>query len=72
MTPRFADWLQERADQAGSSLEEVAAEAARQGGFTRYGTPEEVAGLVAFLLSPEGEWLQGSIIDMDGGMTKAV
>lgn len=72
MTPRFAGWLQERAVQAGRSLEEVAADAARQGGFTRYGTPEDVAGLVAFLLSPEGEWLQGSIIDMDGGMTKGV
>ncbi|MBX9841103.1 MAG: SDR family oxidoreductase [Xanthobacteraceae bacterium] len=35
--------------------------------ITRFGKPEDVAGLVAFIVSPHGRWLHGSTIDMDGG-----
>jgi 3-oxoacyl-[acyl-carrier protein] reductase len=35
--------------------------------ITRFGLPEDVAGLVAFIVSPRGRWLHGSAIDMDGG-----
>ena len=28
---------------------------------------EDVAGLVAFIVSPRGRWLHGAAIDMDGG-----
>jgi 3-oxoacyl-[acyl-carrier protein] reductase len=72
MTPRFAGWLAARAEADGRSFDELAAEAARHGGFTRYGTPEDVANVVAFVLSPQGEWLNGAVIDLDGGMTKAI
>jgi 3-oxoacyl-[acyl-carrier protein] reductase len=41
-------------------------------GSTRPGTPEDVAALVAFIVSREGEHLQGSIIDLDGGATKGM
>jgi 3-oxoacyl-[acyl-carrier protein] reductase len=71
LTPRFTSWLNARAEAAGRSFEDVAAASAREGGFTRYGRPEDVANLVAFILSPAGEWLQGAVIDLDGGMTKA-
>jgi len=33
----------------------------------RTGTPEEIAGLVAFLLGPEAAFMHGSIVYMDGG-----
>ncbi len=35
--------------------------------ITRFGQPEDVAGLVAFIVSPRGRWLHGAAIDMDGG-----
>ena len=35
----------------------------------RYGEPEEVAALVAFLLSDEAKFINGSIYTIDGGMT---
>jgi len=39
---------------------------------TRIGEPEDIAALVAFIVGPEGRFLQGSMIDMDGGATKTL
>jgi 3-oxoacyl-[acyl-carrier protein] reductase len=39
---------------------------------TRIGEPEDVASLVAFVVGPEGRFLQGSLIDLDGGSTKTI
>lgn len=39
---------------------------------TRIGEPEDIAALVAFIVSPEGRFLQGAMIDMDGGATKTL
>ena len=35
----------------------------------RLGTPEDVANLVVFLLSPQGGWINGQIIRSDGGFS---
>jgi 3-oxoacyl-[acyl-carrier protein] reductase len=35
--------------------------------ITRFGSPEDVAALVRFIVSPSGRWLQGTAIDADGG-----
>jgi len=35
--------------------------------ITRFGTPEDIAGLVRFIASPRGRLLHGASIDMDGG-----
>lgn len=40
--------------------------------ITRIGEPEDIAGLAAFIASPEGRFLHGSLIDMDGGSTKTI
>ena len=33
----------------------------------RWGRPEEVAWLVAYLLGPAGDWITGSFFPLDGG-----
>jgi NAD(P)-dependent dehydrogenase (short-subunit alcohol dehydrogenase family) len=38
----------------------------------RWGEPEEVAALVAFLLGPEAAWIHGSIYYIDGGNDAAI
>lgn len=40
--------------------------------IARIGEPEDIAALVAFILSPHGRLLQGSLIDADGGQTKTI
>ena len=44
----------------------------RKENITRIGEPQEIAALVAFLLSEDGRWMQGSLVDMDGGSTKSL
>lgn len=41
-------------------------------GVTRIGEPEDIAAMVAFVSGPEGRFLHGSLIDMDGGATKTI
>jgi len=38
----------------------------------RVGEPADIAALAAFIVSPEGRFLHGSLIDMDGGSTKTI
>jgi NAD(P)-dependent dehydrogenase (short-subunit alcohol dehydrogenase family) len=35
----------------------------------RLGKPEDLAATVAFLMSPDGEWINGQVISVDGGTT---
>ena len=35
----------------------------------RLGTPEDIAAMVAFLASDDGEWINGQVISVDGGTT---
>jgi NAD(P)-dependent dehydrogenase (short-subunit alcohol dehydrogenase family) len=39
---------------------------------TRIGEPEDIANLVAFVVSPQGRFLHGALIDADGGATKTI
>jgi 3-oxoacyl-[acyl-carrier protein] reductase len=45
-------------------------EIARRFPSGRWGTPADVANLVAFLVSDEGGWIQGQVIDSEGGFRR--
>jgi 3-oxoacyl-[acyl-carrier protein] reductase len=45
---------------------------ARAFGVARFGQPDEIARLVAFLASPQAAFCQGSIVDADGGQTRTL
>ncbi|TCZ66607.1 SDR family oxidoreductase [Roseicella aquatilis] len=45
---------------------------ARSAGVARFGTPEEIAAAVAFLAGAEAGYIQGAILDVDGGWIRAV
>ncbi|GAA4550249.1 SDR family NAD(P)-dependent oxidoreductase [Pseudonocardia xishanensis] len=49
------------------SAEEVLADVATQFPMQRPGTPDDVAGVVEFLISDEASFLTGTAIDIDGG-----
>ncbi len=46
---------------------ELEASALRRIRGTRVGDPDDVAALVAFLISDEGAWINGQVINVDGG-----
>jgi NAD(P)-dependent dehydrogenase (short-subunit alcohol dehydrogenase family) len=39
---------------------------------TRIGEPEDIANLIVFMVSAEGRFLHGALVDMDGGATKTI
>jgi 3-oxoacyl-[acyl-carrier protein] reductase len=52
--------------------DEAAAAVMREMGVARFGRPEEVADLACYLASRRARFLQGAIVDIDGGVTKAI
>jgi len=62
-------WRRIRAEVVRTGLPEqqVREEMCRETGITRYGTVEDVADLVTFIVSSRASWLHGATIDLDGG-----
>jgi NAD(P)-dependent dehydrogenase (short-subunit alcohol dehydrogenase family) len=71
-TARLERRLAAEAAEKGTDIAEAARNFVRDAMITRLGDPEDIANLVAFVASPAGRLLQGSLIDMDGGQTKTL
>jgi 3-oxoacyl-[acyl-carrier protein] reductase len=41
-------------------------------GISRYGRPEEIADLLAFMVSPAAKWMTGTSVRMDRGEIKGI
>jgi 3-oxoacyl-[acyl-carrier protein] reductase len=44
----------------------------KQAGIARFGEAEEIAELMAFVVSPKTRWMTGTVLRMDGGETKSI
>src|SRR5215467_91284 len=71
-TDRYRRMLDMQAAEYGIDAAEAERRIIENARITRIGEPEDIAALVAFVVSPEGRLLQGAIIDMDGGVTKMI
>lgn len=71
-TDRLQTRLKHLATEKNISIAEAAKEMALKQDIERFGTPEEVAHVVAFLASSAASYCQGSIVDVDGGQTRTL
>src|ERR1700719_380706 len=54
------------------TVEDATVKFPQDAGIARYGEPEEIAELMAFLVSPGTRWMTGSTLRMDGGEVKSI
>lgn len=71
-TDRLQSRIQKRARESGEAIQQVEAKIVAEAGTVRIGDPDDIANLVAFLASSGARFLQGALIDADGGQTKTV
>ena len=72
MTGRRRSFLDHWASEHGMTVEEAMKQFPEKAGIARYGQPEEIAGLIAYLVSKEARWLTGASVRMDGGEIKGI
>ncbi len=72
MTGRRRSYLAHWAPLHNMSVEAATEKFPQEAGIARYGEPEEIAELMAFLVSPGARWMTGSTLRMDGGEVKSI
>jgi NAD(P)-dependent dehydrogenase (short-subunit alcohol dehydrogenase family) len=72
MTGRRQSYLEHWASLHDMTVEEATKRFPAEAGIARYGTPEEIAELMAFVVSPAAKWMTGTTLRMDGGEVKAI
>jgi 3-oxoacyl-[acyl-carrier protein] reductase len=72
MTGRRRAFFEKWAPAHNMTVEEATSRFPQQAGITRFGKPEEIADLMAYLVSPAAKWMTGAAVRMDGGEIKGV
>jgi NAD(P)-dependent dehydrogenase (short-subunit alcohol dehydrogenase family) len=72
MTGRRRSYLERWAPAHGMTVEAATAKFPQEAGIARYGEAQDIAELMAFLVSPGARWMTGSAVRMDGGEVKSV
>jgi 3-oxoacyl-[acyl-carrier protein] reductase len=72
MTGRRLSMIEKWAAVHEVSLDEAKQRLLTQAGISRYGEPEDIAELMAFLVSPAARWMTGAQLRIDGGEVKSI
>jgi 3-oxoacyl-[acyl-carrier protein] reductase len=72
MTGRRRSYLEHWAPLHKMTVQEATEKFPKDVGIARYGRPEEIAELMAFLVSPAVRWMTGTTLRMDGGEVKSI
>ena len=72
MTGRRESFFKKWAPAHNLTIDEAMKKFPEEAGIARFGKPEEIADLMAFLVSPSAKWMTGASVRMDGGETKGI
>jgi 3-oxoacyl-[acyl-carrier protein] reductase len=72
MTGRRRSFLEKWAPAHNLTVEEAMKKFPEEAGIARYGKPEEIADLMAYMVSPAAKWMTGASVRMDGGEIKGI
>ncbi len=72
ITDRLTLRIRRFATEKGISMEQAEQLLPREMGISRFGTCAEIADAVAFLASTRASYIQGALLDIDGGLTRTL
>jgi 3-oxoacyl-[acyl-carrier protein] reductase len=71
-TDRLRELAEVRGKASGKTVEQVLAEMGQAVPIRRIGDPDELAAAVAFLASEPARYVTGTVLSVDGGMTRSI
>lgn len=72
MTGRRQSFFEKWAPAHNLTVEEAMKKFPEEAGINRFGKPEEIADLMAYMVSPAAKWMTGTSVRMDGGEIKGI
>ena len=72
MTGRRESFFRKWAPAHNLTVQEAVKRFPEEVGIARFGKPEEIADLMAFMVSPAAKWMTGASVRMDGGEIKGI
>jgi 3-oxoacyl-[acyl-carrier protein] reductase len=72
MTGRRESFFRKWAPAHNLTVEEAVKKFPEEVGIARFGKPEEIADLMAYMVSPAARWMTGASVRMDGGEIKGI